>query len=112
LDAKQQLLLLKSQAKGVKRSRVPNARVLKAVDDQIAHQEKLLSIFQEQSEQQLRNRQQTLELQIQDLQAQIAEWNLKALDASKKLSGFEALKENEKRLQSMFDQLQATVHTD
>ena len=111
LDAKQQLLLLKARQKELSEVVSPTARVLKAVDEQIAHQEKLLSIFQEQSEQQLKNKQQTLELQIKDLQAQIAEWDLKALDASKKLSGFEALKENEKRLQSMFDQLQATVHT-
>ena len=111
LEAKQQLLLMKAKRTELSELVSPTARILVALDVDIAHQEKLLSIFQEQSEQQLKNRQQTLAQQIEDMETQIGEWNLKALDVSKKLSGFEALRENEKRLQSMFDQLQSTLHT-
>jgi len=110
LEAKQQLLLLKAKQTELSKVLSPTARGLLTLNEQIAHQETLLSIFQEQSEQQLKNRQQTLALQIEDLETQIREWNLKALETSKKVSGFESLKENEKRLQSMFDQMQATLH--
>jgi tyrosine-protein kinase Etk/Wzc len=111
LEAKKQLLLLQARKAAVSKIVASPARVLVALDEEIAHQETLLSIFREQSEQQLKNRQQTLELQIRGLENQIAEWNSKALEASEKLAGFHALNQHDRRLQGMVDQLQATLHS-
>lgn len=111
LQAKQQVLLLKARRDELAQVLRPKHPDMIALNDEIASQEKLLQIFQGQSQEQLRNRQHTLELEIKDLENQVAEWQLNALDASRKLSEFEVLKENHERLQTMYDQLLGTLQT-
>jgi capsular exopolysaccharide synthesis family protein len=111
LQAKQQVLLLNAQRDELAQVLKPKHPDMIAINNEIANQEKLLQIFQGQSQEQLKNRQHTLELQIKDLESQVAEWELKALEASKKLAEFEVLKENHQRLQTIYDQLLATLQT-
>jgi capsular exopolysaccharide synthesis family protein len=111
LQAKQQVLLLEARRDELAQSLRPKHPDMIAINDEINSQEKLLQIFQGQSQEQLKNRQHTLDLEIKDLQNQITEWQSRALDASKKLSEFEVLKENRQRLQTMYDQLLATLQT-
>jgi len=82
-----------------------------AMNEEIARQENLLDIFRQQSQEQLKNRQHTLEVQMQNLAAQIHEWELKAVETSKKLADYGALRDNNARLQAMYDQLLASLHT-
>jgi succinoglycan biosynthesis transport protein ExoP len=109
LQAKQQIVLLKAKRDELNLS--PTAPEITSLNEEITHQEKLLEIYKEQSQEQLKNRQHTLELQIQDLEGQVKVWEAKALDVSKKLSDYEALKENHERLQTMYDQMQANLQT-
>jgi capsular exopolysaccharide synthesis family protein len=111
LKAKQQILLLKAQRDDQAQFLKPKHPDIIALNDEIASQEKLLEIFRNQSQEQLKNRQHTLEVQITDLEKQIGEWKLKALEASKKLADFDVLKENSRRLQTMYDQLLASMQT-
>jgi capsular exopolysaccharide synthesis family protein len=111
LQAKQQIVLLKAQRDELSQYMRPKHPDIIALDDEIARQQRLLEIFQEQSREQLRNHQHIVEAQIKDLESQIKEWELKAVEASKKLSAFETLKENCKRLQAICDQLQGTLQT-
>ncbi len=112
LQTKQQIILLKARRDELTKSGL-SAKAYEMVDlnKEIATQERLLEIFQEQSQEQLKNRQHTLEVQIQDLDDQVKDWEAKALDTSRKLSVFEALKESHQRLQTSYDQLQANVQT-
>lgn len=111
LNTKRQLLLLKSNRDELTNRLFATAPVMIGMNNEIAHQENQLAIYRQQSEEQLKNRQLTLELQIQDLETQVKEWEAKAMDVSKKLAGFEALKENVKRLQSAYDQMQTSLQT-
>jgi polysaccharide biosynthesis transport protein len=81
------------------------------LNNEINHQEKILEIYKMESEEQLTNRQHTVELQIQDLESEVKSKEIEALDVSKKLSDYETLKENQQRLQNMYDQMQASLQT-
>jgi capsular exopolysaccharide synthesis family protein len=111
LQAKQQIVLLKAHKQELSEYMRPKHPDIIAVDDEIARQQRLLAIFQAQSREQLTNHQHVVEAQIKDLENEVKEWESKAVYASKKLSEFEALKANANRLQSLYDQLQATLQT-
>jgi len=112
LNAKQQILLSKVRRKELERAQITNtAPEIVALDEEIAHQQNLLDFYQEQSEEQLKNRQHTLELKVADLEQQVSEWEPKAVEVSRKLTDYEALKENHQRLQNMYDQMQANLQT-
>jgi len=111
LQAKQQILMLKAQRDELGQYLRPKHPKIIAMNEEIARQENLLDIFRQQSQEQLKNRQHTLEVQMQNLEEQIHEWELKAVDTSKKLADYGALKDNNARLQTMYDQLLATLHT-
>jgi polysaccharide biosynthesis transport protein len=107
-QAKAQLVFLKDNRDRVAKL-TPSALELIQDDVDIANQEKLLEIYKEDSEDQLQNQKSALEVQITSLQNQIAVWQPKALEASKELADFEVLKENSTHLQTMYDQLQASL---
>ncbi|HEX3855879.1 MAG TPA: polysaccharide biosynthesis tyrosine autokinase, partial [Verrucomicrobiae bacterium] len=110
LQAKQQLILLKAKRDELSKL-APDAFGLGDLDTEIVSQEKLLEIYKEQSEEQLKNRQHTLELQVQELEGEAKEKELEALKVSKELSAYEELKENHQRLQTLYDQMQANLQT-
>jgi capsular exopolysaccharide synthesis family protein len=111
LQAKQQIVLLKARRDNLNQFLRPKHPDIIALNEEIADQEKLLDVFKGQSQEQLQNLRHSLELEIKDLDNQIAEWNTKAMDTSKKLSDYAVLKENNRRLQNLYDQLQATLQT-
>jgi capsular exopolysaccharide synthesis family protein len=111
LQAKQQILVLKAKRDQQAQFLRPKHPDIVAINEEISNQERLLEIFQGQSQEQLKNRQHTLEVQIKDLTNQVSEWELKALETSRKLSDFEVLKENHRRVQTLYDQLLATLQT-
>lgn len=109
LEAKQEILLLKEQVKELSQYLRPAHPKIIAINKEINHQEKLLAIFQGQSQEHLDDTRHTLEVEIQNLQASIKEWEIKAVDVSKKLAAFDAIKANNVRLQTMYDQLTAAM---
>ena len=109
-QAKEQVLILKASRDSLSQQ-TPNAFELVSLNDQIASQEKLVAILEQQEREDLENRKHTLRVEIQHLDEQVAQWEAKALDASKKLSVFKALGEDQKQLQTMFDQLLANLQT-
>lgn len=111
LRTKQEILLLKAQRDDLARVLKPMHPDLIAINDEIASEERLLAIFQGQSQEQLKTQQHTLEVQVSELENQIEDWKLKALEASRKLADFDVLKENYLRLQAMYDQLQSSLQT-
>jgi capsular exopolysaccharide synthesis family protein len=111
LLAKQQILLLKSQLAELSQYLRPAHPKIIAINKEIDHQEKLLDIFRGQSQEHLQDTRHTLEVEIQNLQASIKEWELKAVDVSKKLADYDAIKSNNVRLQTMYDQLTAAMQT-
>lgn len=112
LQAKQQLISLEAErSQDIGLGIATDAEMVRVIDRKIAQQETLLKIYEQQSKEQLKNRQHVLEMQIKSLEDEVKAWELKALDASKKLTAYEALKENQKRLQTRYDQMQANLQT-
>ena len=110
LQTKRQLISLRGRRDEISQL-ATNAFELVALNKEITHQERQLELYKEQSQEQLENRQHALELETQYLEGQVKEWEAKALDVSKKLSDYEALKESHLRKQVMYDQMQANLQT-
>jgi capsular exopolysaccharide synthesis family protein len=111
LATKQQLIMEKARRDMMAKFLNSNAPDLVALDKEIPQLQMQLQIDEEQSREQLANRQHTLELQIEALKKQITDGEKEAIDVSKRLSDFEALKEDQRRLQAKYDQVQADLQT-
>jgi capsular exopolysaccharide synthesis family protein len=111
LKAKQQILLLKAQRDELGEFLRPKHPMMIALGEEIAHKEKLLAIFRQQTQEQLEDRKHTLELQIQNCEGEIKVWEAKSLEISKKMSDYLAIKEMNQRLQTMYDSLLTTERT-
>ena len=84
---------------------------LDPLEKKIAQQQQLLQFFTTQIQQESDYRQRALEIEVAELEKQISEWEGKAFDVSKRLSDFEVLKDNSRRLETMYDQLSVTLQT-
>ena len=107
-QAKAQLVFLKAARDKLGSLSADAPEMVKANED-IANQERLLEIYKDYNEDQLQDRKSALQVQITNLENQIAVWQPKALDASRKLVDYEELRENNVRLQASYDQLQASL---
>ncbi len=111
LKAKQQILLLKAERDELGEFLRPKHPKIIALEEDIAHKDKLLEIFRQQTQGQLENRKHTLELQIQNCEGEIKVWEAKSLEISKKMSDYLSIKEINQRLQSLYDSLLTTERT-
>ena len=111
LQTKQRLIIKQAKLQMEDKDLNPNALERITLEKELADLEMKLAVDRQQSQEQLTNRQHTLELTVANLTNQVAEWERKALEVSQKLSDFGTLKENEKRLQTMYDQVQANLQT-
>lgn len=80
-----------------------------ALTDAIAKEEKFLDLLKSKSVQERKAHQEDLELQIQNLQKQIADWNTRSLDLNQRLGTFELLKSKITRNQTMYNDLASSV---
>jgi capsular exopolysaccharide synthesis family protein len=112
LEANRKLLLLKDKRDALTNSRATSDKLeLARVNEDITQQEALVKIFQDQSQQKLKDHQRIVEQKIQNLEGEVREWEMKALDASKKLAEFQARKEEVRRLQGRYDQMLGGLQT-
>jgi len=111
MKAKQQIQLLKADRTELGKVLRPKHPKILALNEDIARKESLLEIFRGQSQDQLENRKHALELQIQNLDADIKVWEGKSLEISKKMADYLEIKESLHRLQGMYDGLLTTSRT-
>jgi Mrp family chromosome partitioning ATPase/uncharacterized protein involved in exopolysaccharide biosynthesis len=111
LRARQQLLLLRAEMADLGQYLRPKHPRIVALMDQVARYQRLLTIFHEQTAQQLENRKESLLLQIRNLEEDVREWDQRALDVSRKSAEFQRLKANSQRAQGLYDRLLATMQT-
>ncbi len=79
------------------------------LNEEIARREKLLEVFKENSLEALEIRRKSIKLQIENLDAQITEWETKSLEVSKKLSDYERIRAGKLRVQTQYDRLLAAM---
>jgi capsular exopolysaccharide synthesis family protein len=111
LKAKQQILLLKADKEDQGQYLRPKHPKMIALSEEIARRERLLDIFRQQSAEQLENRKASLALQLQNLERDVKEWDVKTLEISRKSAEYQRLKGNVGRVQALYDRLLATMQT-
>jgi len=103
--AKQELQLRKAELQEWSEYLKPKHPRIIALNDDIERREKLLEIFKEQSLETLENRRKSIALQIENLERDIKEWEVKSLDVSKKMADYERIRAGKQRVQNLYDKL-------
>ena len=111
LRARQQVLLLKAEQDDLAQYLRPKHPKIVALTEEIGHRERLLQIFRQQSAQQFERRRESLRLQILNIEAQVKEWDARALEMSRRDAEFKRLKANAQRTQALYDRLLAAMQT-
>jgi succinoglycan biosynthesis transport protein ExoP len=111
LKAKQVILLMKAQRDDLGKFLRPKHPKIIALNEDIDRMEKLLDIFRGQTRDQLKDRQHTLEVQIDNLEKDIKVWEVRTVDISQKMADYQAIKDKIVRLQNISDSLFATEST-
>jgi capsular exopolysaccharide synthesis family protein len=111
LKAKQEIQLKKAEMQEWSEYLKPRHPRMVALNEEIVRREKLLEIFKQQSLEQLENRRSSILLQIENLDHQIKEWEIKSLEVSKKMAEYERVRANKQRAQSLYDRLLAAMQT-
>jgi len=105
LKAKQQVQLLKAQRDTLAKDLRPKHPKIIKLNDEIGQQEKLIELFRADTIEKLETRRKSIGKQIENLQANIKEWEAKALDLSQRLAQFNRVKGKVDRLKTLYDRL-------
>jgi capsular exopolysaccharide synthesis family protein len=111
LRAKQQLLLLQAEQEELGRYLRTNHPKMIAMNEEIVRREQLLKIFRLQSAEQLESKKASLAVEIQNLEKDMKQWDVKALEIQAKVAEYQRLKGNSQRIQALYDRLLATMQT-
>jgi polysaccharide biosynthesis transport protein len=111
LHAKQQITLLKAELAGLSQKLRPKHPKVIALNEQIAHQERLLAIYREEGTDQLEMRRRSLLLEIQSLEKQVKESDAENLEISRKMADYQRLKTTAARVQGLYARLLQTSQT-
>jgi succinoglycan biosynthesis transport protein ExoP len=111
--AKQQITLLKAEQADLGQFLKPKHPKMVALDEQIAAKERLLDMYREQGKEKLESIQNSLELQMRNLEKEIKEWEEKTLVTSQLMARYQKLRANQARSQALYERLrQATQSLD
>ena len=105
LKAKQAVQLLKAERDTLSRDLRPKHPKILHLNDEIAKQEDLIKLFRADTVEKLETRQKSIAKQMENLQANIKEWETKALDLSQRLAIFNRIKGKVDRLKTLYDRL-------
>jgi capsular exopolysaccharide synthesis family protein len=105
LKAKQQLQMLKAERDTLSKDLRPKHPKIIKLTDEISKQEKLIDLFRADTVEKLKTRRESIGKQMQNLQANIKEWEAKALDLSQRLAQFNRVKGKVDRLKTLYDRL-------
>lgn len=111
LKAKQEIQLRKAELEEWSEFRKPKHPRMIALNEEIARREKLLEIFKQQNLEQLENRRNSISLQIQTLEQDAKEWEVKSLEVSKKMAHYDRIRADKQRVQSLYDRLLGAMQT-
>ena len=109
LEAKQQIQILQTNMDRLGKFLRPKHPKMIQLADQIQKQQQLISLFRDQTVAQIQNRRTGIELQIENLNGEIKEWETKALNLNQKIAEYNRLKAGVERSKALYDKLLATV---
>jgi capsular exopolysaccharide synthesis family protein len=105
LKAKQQLQLLKAERDTLAKDLRPKHPKIIKLNDEISKQGKLIDLFRADTVEKLETRRKSIGKQMENLRANIKEWEAKALDLSQRLAQFNRVKGKVDRLKTLYDRL-------
>ncbi len=105
LKSKQAVQLLKAERETLSRDLRPKHPKIIKLNDEIAKQEKLIELYRQDTVEKLETRRKSIGKQMENLQANIKEWETKALDLSQRLAQFNRIKGKSDRLKTLYDRL-------
>ena len=111
LKARQELQLLRAQYVEMGVNLKPRHPKMAELAQRIGLQERLMEIFQGQTSEQFNSQMDSLRVQIQNNEKGIKEWEVKALDLSRRLGEFERLKSEVERRKGLYERLLASVQS-
>lgn len=109
LSVKRALSVLRAQREQLIEVNKPDHPKVRAIDKQIGSNEKILEIFRAQASEQLESRRQAIAVQITNTKKQIQEWEVKALDLSRRMGEFERLRDKVDRTKALYNRLLSSV---
>ena len=110
-NAKQQINMLKFNRDELSRFLRPTHPKILKLNENIALQEKIAQTSRDESVKQLSDRRQAVEMEIKSLETASAEWDVKAIDASRKMADYERMRHGLGRLQAAYDRLLGLIQT-
>jgi capsular exopolysaccharide synthesis family protein len=109
--AHQQVQLLKAKRDELSRFLRPlHPKILK-LNEELVTQERLVQISREEALRQLANRRQALQLEIGSLESAFNEWDLKAIDSSRRIADYDRMRQDLQRLQAAYERLLGVIQT-
>lgn len=105
LKVRQELQLKRTELQELARFLKPRHPKIVALQEEIAQQETLLSIYREQSLQQLRTRREALVIKANNTRKLVEDWSQRALKANETLAEFRRLQANVERTKNTYDRL-------
>src|SRR5437660_8674116 len=105
LKAKQQVQLLKAERDTLSQDLRPRHPKIIKLNDEISKQEKLIELFRSDAFEKLETRRKSIGKQMENLQGNIKEWEVKALDLSQRLAQFNRIKGKVDRTKLLYDRL-------
>ncbi len=111
LDTKEKLDQLKAERDEFMTYMKPNHPKLTAINQEIDREESLLNIYRRQSLTRLKEKQHSLEAQIENLEQVIEEQQVYALDYSRRLAEFERINSKLERQKKVLEQLLSSIQS-
>ena len=105
LKAKQQVQLLKAERDTLAKDLRPKHPKILKLNDEITKQARLIELFRTDTVEKLDTRRKSIGKQMENLQSNIKEWEMKALDLSQRLAQFNRVKGKVDRLKTLYDRL-------
>jgi capsular exopolysaccharide synthesis family protein len=109
--ANEQMQLLEAKRDHLSRFLQPMHPKIIKLNQEIATQQKVVQISRDEALKRLADRRKAIELQIQNLEAACQEWDVKALESSRKMADYEQIRQNLQRLQTAYDKTMALIQT-
>lgn len=105
LKARQAVQLLKAERDSLSKDLRPKHPKIIKLNDEIDKQEKLIALYRQDALEKLETRRKSIGKQMDNLKANIAEWEKKALDLSQRLAQFNRIKDKVDRQKTLYDRL-------
>jgi succinoglycan biosynthesis transport protein ExoP len=109
--AKQKLEELLTEREDLAKNLRPKHPTMVALAERIAKGEALLESYRRQSVEAIKTRREAIQLQIESLEEIAKQWEIKAIDLSRRIADFDKIKSRQERTKAQYDRLLTSLHS-